>query len=250
MSITCAYDQIHQLAGRIDYLEKQLAKDSSNSSKPPSTDGFKRQHKTKSMRKKTGKKPGGQPGHKGHTLKMVDEPNEIVRHILEECPVCKHSLEDTKPIDTKKRQVFDIPPPTIIVTEHQAEVKECPHCNTKSTAAFPDDVSNFTQYGTRIKAYASYLMNYQLLPFDRTAKAFSDLFNHKISTGTLANFKREAFDNLSPFEKKIKKLLKKSNVINVDETGLSGWPDGNEGFEKKILVPRKFKLILNLFYVS
>jgi len=215
-----AFNEIHLLAARIDYLEKQLAKDSSNSSKPPSSDGFKRQHQTKSMRKKSGKKPGGQPGHKGHTLKMVDEPDEVVRHTLEECPICRLSLKDKKPSDTERRQVYDIPQVAIVVTEHQAEVKECPNCHTKSTATFPDDVSNFTQYGTRIKAYASYLMNYQLLPFDRTAKAFSDLFNHKISTGTLANFKKEAFDNLLPFQKKVKKLLRKSNVINLDETGM------------------------------
>ena len=213
-------DQINQLSTRINHLEDQISKNSSNSSKPPSTDGFKRQHKTKSMRKKSGKKPGAQKGHKGSTLKMAASPDEIITHVLDECPVCKHSMEDIKPLRTERRQVFDIPPISIIVTEHQSQEKVCPHCQAKSSAQFPDNVVNFTQYGTRIKAYASYLMNYQLLPFDRTAKVFADLFNHRISPGTLANFKKEAFDNLLPFQKKVKKLLLKSNMINVDETGM------------------------------
>lgn len=213
-------DLVNQLADRIKYLEDQISKNSSNSSKPPSSDGFKRQNKTKSMRKKSGKKAGGQKGHKGSTLKMVDIPDDVVHYQLDECPVCNNSLEHVKPVASEKRQVFDIPPISVIVTEHQAEVKQCPHCHNKSTASFPEGITNFTQYGTRIKAYASYLMNYQLLPFDRTAKVFNDLFNHKISPGTLAKFRKEAFDNLRPFENKVKKLLLKSNVINVDETGM------------------------------
>lgn len=213
-------DQVNQLAVKVQHLEDQLSKNSSNSSKPPSSDGFKRQNKTKSMRKKSGKKAGGQKGHKGSTLKMVVTPDETVTHTLDECPICKYSMENIKPLRTERKQVFDIPPLAILVTEHQAQVKICPHCQAKSTAQFPDNVVNFTQYGTRVKAYASYLMNYQLLPFDRTAKVFNDLFNHKISPGTLANFKKEAFDNLLPFQKKVKKLLLKSNVINVDETGM------------------------------
>lgn len=213
-------DEINQLYPKIQHLEDQLAKNSSNSSKPPSTDGFKRQHKTKSMRTKSDKKPGAQHGHQGATLKMVDKPNEVFIHKLDACPVCHNTLEAVEPVRTEKRQVFDIPPLSVFITEHQAQVKVCPQCQSKNTALFPDKISNFTQYGTRIKAYASYLMNYQLLPFDRTAKLFNDLFNHKISTGTLANFKKEAFDNLLPFQNNVKKLLLKSNVINVDETGM------------------------------
>ena len=213
-------DLVNQLADRIKYLEDQISKNSSNSSKPPSSDGFKRKNKTKSMRKKSGKKAGGQKGHKGSTLKMVDKPDEVVKLKLNDCPVCNNSLEHVEPVNTEKRQVFDIPPISVVVTEHQAQVKKCPHCLTKSTAIFPDGITNFTQYGTRIKAYAAYLMNYQLLPFERTTKLFNDLFNHKISPGTLAKFRKEAFDNLIPFEKKVKKLLLKSNVINVDETGM------------------------------
>lgn len=213
-------DTVNQLSARIKNLEDQISKNSSNSSKPPSTDGFKRQNKTKSMRKKSGKKPGAQNGHKGSTLKMVDIPDEIVTHELYECPVCNKSLKHIEPVTTEKRQVFDIPPTSVLVTEHQAQVKQCPHCHYKSSASFPEGITNFTQYGTRIKAYASYLMNYQLLPFDRTAKLFNDLFNHKISPGTLAKFRKEAFDNLLPFEKNVKKLLLNSKVINVDETGM------------------------------
>ena len=214
-------DQLQQMTRRVQLLEDQAAKNSNNSSKPPSNDGFKRQRKTKSLREKSGKKPGGQPGHEGSTLKMVDKPDEIVIHSLENCQYCRRSLKEVSVSGYDKRQVFDLPVIKLFTVEHRAEVKQCPHCHKKSSAVFPDDITHKTQYGVVIKTYASYLKNYQLLPYDRISRLFDDLFGHRISVGTIVNFTRKGYQYLEDFEEKVKQRLINSKLINIDESGMS-----------------------------
>lgn len=214
-------DQLQQMSRRVQLLEEQAAKNSNNSSKPPSSDGFKRQRKTKSLRKKSGKKPGGQPGHEGTNLTMIDNPDDIIIHHLEHCQYCEKSLKDVSILDYDKRQVFDLPVMKFFTVEHRAEVKQCPYCDRKSSAVFPDAITHKTQYGKGIQSFAAYLKNYQLLPYDRISGVFDDLFGHRISAGTIVNFTRRCYQYLEDFEKTVKQKLINSKLINLDESGMS-----------------------------
>ena len=177
---------IRSQAVTIKRLEKQLSKNSTNSSKPPSSDGLsKGSPKPRSLRKKTSKKSGGQKGHKGHTLIQKSQPDNIVKHEINECFHCSGSLKDELSKIHIKRQVFDVPPPKMQVTEHQAEVKTCPHCCKKNTALFPQEVSAPVQYGSNIRAMIVYLKQYQLLPEARLKQLLMDLFDVSISTATI-----------------------------------------------------------------
>ncbi|OGT37551.1 MAG: hypothetical protein A3F11_02735 [Gammaproteobacteria bacterium RIFCSPHIGHO2_12_FULL_37_14] len=128
---------VEQQAARIAELEKRLNKNSSNSSKPPSSDGLSKPPRTNSLRQKGKNKSGGQLGHKGDTLKQTQTPDKIERHKLSQCPTCLAPLTSVEPLRLLKRQVFDIPPPKIEVTEHQAEIKICLCCNKRALSTCP-----------------------------------------------------------------------------------------------------------------
>jgi len=210
-------DQTEELKERIKVLEGILGQNSSNSGKPPSTDWPTKQ---KSLRGKSGKLPGGQKGHKGHNLKMVEVPDSIKVHKVSTCSSCGGCLEDIEPVGYRKRQVFDLPPIKVEVTEHRAEEKLCPHCGHKNEASFPEDVSQPTQYGPRIKAVCTYLSQYQLLPYERTSELFSDLFGTSLSAATIVNANRVCFEALESVEDNIKQQIIVSPVVHFDETGM------------------------------
>ena len=212
--------QVHQLTARAHELEAQLAKNSSNSGKPPSSDGLAKQKKTRSLRGKSGKKPGGQVGRKGVNLKPVAHPDKVTVHSPKTCSECQTSLEGVVPIAITKRQVFDIPPISVIVTEHQAETKRCPCCRAKNRAEFPEGVNAHTQYGERVKAVAAYFLHQHLIPFNRVAQLFEDLFSLPLSPGTCANMDRKFYKNLEIFERGLKTHLLACPVLHLDETGV------------------------------
>ncbi|WP_238475827.1 DUF6444 domain-containing protein [Clostridium manihotivorum] len=135
------------LSNRVKSLESQVNKNSNNSSKPPSSDGFKK--KTKSLRVKTDKNPGGQEGHEGKTLELNDNPDEIIIHTVDKCDICGTSLQDVKSERNIIRQVVDIPEIEVKVVEHRAEIKKCPKCRRKNTGKFPEGITNTVQYGER-----------------------------------------------------------------------------------------------------
>ncbi|GAH26945.1 unnamed protein product [marine sediment metagenome] len=208
----------------IKSLEDRLSLDSHNSSKPPSTDAFGKEGKHREAsrggkKKGNGKKVGGQEGHSGTTLRMVENPDEIVSLIVSECEHCGCSLQNTKAIDYERRQVFDLPPKKYIVTEHRGEVKECPHCGQINRAEFPEDVKSPVQYGARVKATAVYLTNYQLLPYERTGELFDDLYSLPICQATLVNTNYGCADLLEEEEKARKEQLIGSPVVHFDESG-------------------------------
>lgn len=208
--------QIAALEARIKQLESRLNTNSKNSNKPPSSDGFKR---TKSLRKKSGKKSGAQKGHPGHTLKMIDNPDKIQVHRVKQCRDCGTSLADQAAESVEKRQVFDMPPLKLIVTEHQAEQKTCPHCGACNKASFPENVTRPVQYGPEIKAFAIYLNQYQLIPYDRTGELLKDLFGQPFSEGSLFTANQACYDALADAEQEIKQQLLNSPVVHCDETG-------------------------------
>jgi transposase len=214
--ITQLTEKIVQLEARITELEARLNRNSRNSSQPPSTDGYRR---PQSPRKKGEKPPGGQRGHKGQTLEMVENPDKIEVHSVMACKGCGASLEDEKPVKVERRQVHDAEF-KIIVTEHRAEHKQCPQCGRVNRAEFPSDVQFPVQYGRNLKALMVYLCIYQLVPYDRVRETFSDIFGRSLSTGTLVNAVQDCHQNLAGVEEQIQELLTGAEVLHVDETGM------------------------------
>jgi len=218
--------QVQDLTARLDaseqrvrQLEEQVAKDSHNSHKPPSSDGLAKP-KPKSLRPPSQRPTGGQPGHPGHTLRMVDNPDRTVRHTVERCANCGRALDRQEPEHVERRQVFELPEPKLEVTEHQAEVKTCP-CGRVNRAAFPSEAAAPVQYGPRVKSVGVYLSEYQLLPFDRLGEIMRDLFAcESFSQGTLANFKADCSRRLEPVEAAIRGLATAAPVAGFDETGV------------------------------
>ncbi len=170
-------EQIAAQQALIQKLQDQLTKDSHNSGKPPSSDGLKKGRR-KSLRKSGQRPRGGQRGHKGRTLMQVAEPEYVVVHGLTGCPHCQTELTDVAVQGHMKRQVFDVPPASIEVTEHQAEVKQCPGCGTCVKGAFPAHVTQPTQYGPRLKALACYLYSQQFIPLARIRELLTALYGH------------------------------------------------------------------------
>lgn len=210
---------VQQQAARIADLEKRLNKNSSNSSKPPSSDGLNKPPRTTSLRENGKRNSGGQKGHKGETLKQIEAPDIIKKHVLTTCPDCRHSLLSSPLLGMVKRQVFDIPPPKIEVTEHQAEVKYCECCNKTIRAAFPEGVLAAVQYGEVIRSWSVYYQYQHFIPEDRLQQLFSDLYGIKLATATLTGYNRIAFDTLASFEESVLSAVKIAAVKNLDETG-------------------------------
>jgi len=207
---------IRQQQEMIQSLQDQLAKNSKNSGKPPSTDGLKKPPRTSSLRKKSGKKNGGQEGHQGHTLKMVENPEYTKLHPVTECSHCHISLEEVAVDKHEKRQVFDIPPVQIEVTEHQAEIKRCPHCGETSKGEFPTGVIQAVQYGPRVKSQATYFNSYHFIPLERTTEIFTDLYEHPITEATVLQANATLASKVQPANEAVKEALLNSAVVNFD----------------------------------
>jgi transposase len=209
--------ELQKAIERIKVLEAQLSKNSRNSSKPPSSDGFR---KPKSLRRRGQRETGGQNGHKGTTLNQVETPDVIITHKAELCETCLTSLVDVPSLDFERRQEFDFPKIEPVVTEHLAEIKTCPHCGCQTKGKFPEDITGPVQYGPRVKATASYLSHYQLLPYARLQELFEDVFKLPLSEGTLFNLTKGCYKKLEEYETHIKQILTSSPVVHFDESGL------------------------------
>ena len=210
--------QVQTLNQRVAELEARLNQNSRNSSKPPSSDGL---AKPKSLRHKGTRKSGGQPGHKGHTLKQVEEPDHVVTIQTVVCACCSAAEIALAPVQAYlRRQVFDLPQPQLEITEYRAEVKRCPKCGECIKGEFPQGVSAPTQYGPRFNALLVYLNQQQLLPAERTVQLMQDIFGQKVSQGTLFNAINICHDQLASVEDAIKKQLRKGTILHSDESGL------------------------------
>ncbi len=213
--------EIAALKARIVELERQLGLNSSNSSKPPSSDGLKKKPtRTSSLRESSGKKPGAQPGHKGETLRQVAEPDKIVDHHPRICSGCGGTLEPDMAADYAARQVFDLPEPKpLIVTEHRAYSCRCEACGATTREAFPEEVKAPVQYGPRIAACVVYLQTYQLLPEDRLVELMTAVLGVTLRAGTIANMSRGCASRLRDFATKLRDLVAAAPVKHMDETG-------------------------------
>src|SRR3977135_342176 len=196
------------LRAQIAELERRLGLNSSNSGKPPSSDGLKKPARVSSLRERSGKKPGGQKGHKGETLRQVADPNEVVNHSTPSCLMCGVGLDPKTSVGHSARQVFDLPQPQpLVVTEHRAHDCQCPACGAKTRAPFPDGVNAPVQYGARITAFVIYLLHYQLLPENRLAALMADLFGVKVAVATIARRSRTCAERLQGFVETVRDLV-------------------------------------------
>jgi transposase len=205
---------------RIEQLEAQLGQNSRNSNWPSSRDKGHKKKRKQNLRPKSDKKTGGQTGHEGHTLKFSQEPDHIERHRPEACQYCQHPFTDEQlAVELKRRQVIDLPPLQVEVTEHQVEYLACRECGQVSESQFPAGVTQLVQYGSGVKSLAVYLKSQQLLPYGRTQQILADLFGLSIVQGTLENFMNAAAAKVAPVNEKIKAGLVAAEVVHYDESG-------------------------------
>jgi len=212
--------QVAELVGKVETYRRLADRDSQNSSKPPSTDSAGKRRKAVQARKSakaSKRKPGKQRGAEGKHLARVADPDVIVDHRPECCSGCGAILDGTEPVGQLRRQIFDIPAPRVVVTEHRAHKLAC-GCGTVTTGSFPAGVNAPTSYGPRVSAVALYLMARQHVPFERTAEAMADMFAVKVSTGWLDSLYSRAAEGLEPFITAVAGQLGDSPVVGVDET--------------------------------
>lgn len=211
---------ILDMQARLQALESRGALHSQNSSQPPSSDGYLKPA-PKSLRDKSGRKPGGQNGHPGYTLRPTPSPDDVVTHPLTSCPCgCGKDLRRLPLVRYERRQVFDLPEIRLAVTEHRAEVKVCPCCAREQVAPFPQGVNAPAQYGPRLKSWLSYWRHQQLLPLDRLAQMCHDLLGHPVSEATIQGVEVELDAALAPFAARLRDLLRQAPLAHFDETGV------------------------------
>jgi transposase len=228
-SLRALIDLLLGLEARVRALERQvkelkgrLALSSRNSSKPPSSDGLSKPA-PQSLRQKSGRRRGGQPGHPGRTLQPVQRPDHIVPHRLGRCPcgLCQGRwLGDQPRVDYEKRQVFELPPKPLEVTEHQAEIKRCPVSGRLVTAAFPESIQAPAQYGPRFRGLMIYFNNRQFIPYDRLTEVCEDVFGQPLSEATVVRANQRLYETLAPFEEAVKVRLPQAALVHADESGL------------------------------
>ena len=211
-------EQVQALTTQVSNLKQQLAQHSRNSSNPPSSDGPAKP-RTKSLRAPSGNKPGGQPGHPGQTLTQVETPDHLITLPLHAC-ACHADLTHEPVIDYERRQLVDLPEPTLEVTEYQGEIKTCPACGRSVTAAFPDDLAAPAQYGPRLRSLLVYLQHQQLLPLRRIRQMMADLYGASVSDATMVDATRRCHAHLAPFETAVKEALGTSPLLHVDASGI------------------------------
>ena len=205
---------------QIAELTALLKQNSRNSHWPSSRDKSRKKKGTKSLRRKSDKKPGGQKGHEGHTLQVSDKPDVVTVHRPDTCQHCHQPFPDEQgAVAVDKRQVHDLPPLQVVVTEHQAETLCCRHCRQLSQGTFPPAVVAPVQYGPGIQQLAVYLKSEQYIPYDRSRQFFADLFNLKLSPGTLQNIVARTARGLRPIVAKIKAALIAGHLLHCDESG-------------------------------
>ncbi|MGH2410836.1 MAG: IS66 family transposase [Chloroflexota bacterium] len=220
--------QLETMAARVTALEGEKATlrakldtNSGNSSKPPSSDGPGVKPHPKSQRGRSGRQPGGQPGHAGHTLRLSAAPDEVQVHAPARCPGCGTRLADIPALRWERRQVVDLPPIRARVIEHQAATLCCPGCGTETSGAFPLGVTAPVQYGPGVATLAVYLTQEQLVPLARTRAVLAEVFGCPVAEGTLERAVADCYERLAAVEAAIKQGVTAAAVVHFDETGVN-----------------------------
>ena len=208
------------LMGRLAELERRLGLNSSNSGKPPSSDGLAKPPRVGSLREPSGKKAGGRKGHPGETLCQVETPDARIDHYPETCTACGAALTAAMATGHVARQVFDLPEPRPpIVTEHRAHGCRCAACGAQTRAAFPEAVTVPVQYDKRIAALVLYLLHDQLLPEKRLAALMADLFGVELATATIARIGRDCAGRFQGLADAVRDHIAAAPVKHMGETG-------------------------------
>ena len=206
-------------------LRRATATDSHNSGRPPSTDRTRarRGHAPKSLRRPSGRRPGGQPGHRGATLAPRATPDAVVWHVPEACGCCGHAFAADAlagiPVTRERRQVFDLPPLRLVCTEHQVTERACPHCGAVTRGGFPAEARATVQYGPGVLALGVALTAQHLLPVQRSADVLTALTGQRVSPATVLAAERRVVGVLGPVLARIRAGLAASPVLHLDETG-------------------------------
>jgi transposase len=218
-ALTRALEELARARERIAELEARLGQTPRNSSKPPSSEGLdKPPPRPRSLRKRSGRKPGGQDGHEGTTLAQVARPDREVRHEPACCGRCGAGLAGRPVTGVERRQVFDMPEVKITVIEHQLMEREC-GCGHRTKGAAPQGAEAPVQYGPRIAAAIVYLYIGQSLSKQRTAQALAELSGIPLSSGTVAGITARAAGRLGRFLEHAREQIAGSEVAGFDETG-------------------------------
>lgn len=217
--ISSCHKVILDLQAKVEELESRLNKDSSNSNKPPSSDGLAKPKIEPAFPRKKGKKAGGQPGHKGKTLELSTTPDHINPILPSHCD-CGTALDKSKAAVLQVRQVFDMPIPKLAVTEHQQLGCNCANCGTYNKGEFPAGVTARVQYGVGVRALVVLLNIAFNLPLKKIQSLFSDLYGYAINTSTILKATQNCYEQLQASEQVIKENLLNRIVAHFDETGL------------------------------
>src|SRR5437867_6506069 len=208
---------IVNLQTRMNAIEDHLGKNSRTSRKPPSSDGLQKP-RTRRLRTSRGKKSGAQPGHEGHTRQAVAEPDHRPLHAVERCGACGALLQDVPPSAYERRQVCELPPVRLEVTEHRAEIKHCPHCGPTTKGAFPPAVPQPVPYGPTLQAQAVYFNQSQCIPLARTSEMCADLSGHPVREGTMGAAAQEMAAAVMPANAQVKGQWRAAEpVVPCDE---------------------------------
>lgn len=212
---------LHLANQRIAELSARLGQNSGNSHWPSSRDRSRKGKKrSKSLRRPSDKKAGGQKGHGGQTRQMSAQVDEVKVHRPERCHHCQQQFgAEQRAVALDKRQVHDLPPLRIVVTEHRAETLCCAHCQQLSQGLFPEAVRAPVQYGPRVQQLAVYLKAEQFIPFERSRRFFADLFGLYLSPGTLQNVLKRSAKRLRPVVEQVKRALAAGEILHCDESG-------------------------------
>ena len=211
-------DYTFELQAEVRRLRDAAALNSRNSSLAPSTDRAE-PPQPQSLRKASGRKPGGQPGHPGRTLQFRQDPDDVQIHPALEC-ACGEDLSKEPALDYERRQVFDLPPLQLQCLEHRAEIKECPCCHQTVVAAFPDDCQAPVQYGQNLRALLTYLYDAQVGASLRISQMCAEMFGYAVSEATLQSARQETYQALEPFENRLLEILPQEPVLHADETSV------------------------------
>lgn len=199
-------------------LKRRLNQDSNNSSKPPSSDSIFNKADRPKKSKIGNSKRGGQPGHKGNKLNKFAKVDHHIEHKLDHCPICES--QELHFLDTRSKQVLDIPIPKIEVTEHIFYNYKCRCCGENISSPLAQELNQEVQYGVNIKSVVNYLNVYQLIPYKRLTELLEVIYGHKISQGSISNFNKELNDKLGGFVEQVKlSLCHSTKVLHSDETG-------------------------------
>ena len=217
-------EQVAQLTSKVSQLlrlleQKSLKKDSHNSHNPPSQDKGTPKRK-QSRRKKSEKKTGGQKGHKGYTLKMRENPEEIIILQSDYCSNCGEDLQGVERTMISKRQLLELPPIQLKCIEYQQMGCNCPQCSHIQKAEYPKNVSAPIQYGSSVISLIVYLNVFQYIPYNRLKDFFTNVLNHSISEGTISNMLVKAATKSQFVYDEILEEIKRSTYVGGDETGI------------------------------